>query len=366
VVGGLVPSRWRVGIVAGAVAVVAALLVACGSDGSGSASATQEELPVLEFQAPTDPGPRPFAPASDVRGPDTIQPQRVGEGPYGGTGSDLVCDRELLIDSLEARPGQLREWARVLGLAPDLPTVGRYIQGLKPVTLIQDTRVTNHTYESGAAVPFQAILQAGTAVLVNDKGVPVARCRCGNPLLEPIFYPRVRCNKCPPRYTPPPPCEPYSECYRPYPRPPIVIVDRFPPEETQTRTTGPVTAPPPAPTPAPAPAPTPAPAPAPAPAPPPEPVENPSAFWQPNSAIRYVPLTLYVSGFAPNATLSLTTTWPNGFTESGSLTVGPDGSGQSPGDDMGTDQHPDGTYTTVVTNPATGASATATVEIVPG
>lgn len=80
----------------------------------------------------------------------------------------------------------------MLGLAPDLPTVGRYIQGLKPVTLIQDTRVTNHTYESGAAVPFQAILQAGTAVLVNDKGVPVARCRCGNPLLEPIFYPRVR------------------------------------------------------------------------------------------------------------------------------------------------------------------------------
>ncbi len=33
---------------------------------------------------------------------------------------------------------------------------------------------------------------------------------------------------------------------------------------------------------------------------------------------------------------------------------------------MGTDSHPDGTYTTVVENPATGASATATVVIIPG
>ena len=62
------------------------------------------------------------------------------------------------------------------------------IRSLQPVTLTRDARVTNYSFEDGRAVGFQSILEAGTAVLVDRYGEPVARCRCGNPLSKPIFY----------------------------------------------------------------------------------------------------------------------------------------------------------------------------------
>ncbi len=49
-----------------------------------------------------------------------------------------------------------------------------------------DTRVTNHGYRDGAATSYQAVLQAGTAVLVDNHGVPRVRCACGNPLTPPV------------------------------------------------------------------------------------------------------------------------------------------------------------------------------------
>ena len=102
------------------------------------------------------------------------------------------------------------EWARVLGVEPTIKAVGTYITKLHPVTLTRDTRVTNHSFVNGRAVGYQAILAAGTSVLVDDYGNPVVRCRCGNPLLKPIFIPTAVCVGCPPRYTPPPAC-PYTE-----------------------------------------------------------------------------------------------------------------------------------------------------------
>jgi len=86
------------------------VLAACGSDDDSEAEKGQ----VVRFQTPTAKGPDPFtARATDVQGPDRVE---VGSGPYGGTGSDLVCDRELLIKSLKARPERLRAWAKVLDL----------------------------------------------------------------------------------------------------------------------------------------------------------------------------------------------------------------------------------------------------------
>jgi hypothetical protein len=188
--------------------------------GGGSDEASAQ---TVRFQQPTEAGPDPFTEPADVRGPDTIRPDpagtssgggSVGAGPFGGTGSDLVCDRELLIRSLRARPDRLREWARVAGVDPTYSAVARYIRSLRPVTLTRDTRVTNHSFVNGRAVPFQAILRAGTAVLVDRYGRPVVRCRCGNPLLEPVYYPKAKCLYCPPRYKPPPPCEPYYKKWR--------------------------------------------------------------------------------------------------------------------------------------------------------
>ena len=70
--------------------------------------------------------------------------------------------------------------------------------------------MTNHSFVNGRAVGFQSILAAGTSVLVDDYGNPVARCRCGNPLLKPVFIATATCIACPPRYKPPPAC-PYTE-----------------------------------------------------------------------------------------------------------------------------------------------------------
>ena len=48
--------------------------------------------------------------------------------------------------------------------------------------------MTNNGYANGAATPFQTVLEAGTAVLIDEYGVPRVRCSCGNPLSPPVSY----------------------------------------------------------------------------------------------------------------------------------------------------------------------------------
>ena len=45
--------------------------------------------------------------------------------------------------------------------------------------------MTQHGYRDGGSVDYPAILQRGTAVLVNQAGEPVAKCAGGNPLTSP-------------------------------------------------------------------------------------------------------------------------------------------------------------------------------------
>lgn len=219
--------------------------------------AAVEKLQNVRFERPEDTGEDPFTKPADVEGPETVEvggksasapaaaggsgDSSVGSGPFGGSGSDLVCDRELLIESLLAQPERLRAWAGVLDIEPTPKAVSAYIRSLTPVTLSVDTRVTNHTFVDGRAVPLQSILAAGTAVLVDKYGRPVVRCRCGNPLLEPIFYREATCTNCPPDYDPPPPCR-----YKPY-RPwhgyppeylPPKLRDPYPPEYPRPKRVG--------------------------------------------------------------------------------------------------------------------------------
>ena len=220
--------------VLGAVVVILAVLLLSGG---GRAPGTAENLQTVRFEEPTEAGEDPFTEPADVEGPETVPvgsgsappasgESSVGAGPFGGSGSDLVCDRELLIKSLLAQPDRMRAWAGVLGVEPTRRAVSAYIRSLTPVTLTVDTRVTNHTFVDGRAVPLQSILAAGTAVLVDKYGRPVVRCRCGNPLLEPVFYPKATCVHCPPKYDPPPPCR--YRPYRPwYPYPPEYLPPRL-------------------------------------------------------------------------------------------------------------------------------------------
>lgn len=186
--------------------------------------------------------------------------ESVEPGTFGGTGSNRVCDREKLIKALLAKPDRLKAWAEALGVEPTPEAVTAFIRKLRPVTLTRDTQLTNHSFTDGDVKAFQAILQKGTAVLVDKDGKPVTRCRCGNPLKEPIDLAEdTECVDCPKNYQPPPPCDYYDyddskyesyddqdfkgeysssdfqgKCYRPNPEPPPVEKgDEPPPTEDE-------------------------------------------------------------------------------------------------------------------------------------
>ncbi|MEU6063907.1 MULTISPECIES: DUF6777 domain-containing protein [Streptomyces] len=178
----------------------AALLVAgCARDGGRDAGPSGEVflLPVAAE------GPDPFT-GSTATGPDsavtrTAQSARpIGNavpvggvrsvsggtpGLYGGTARVGSCDVGRQIGYLAADPARGSAFARVEGITRT--AVPGYLRGLTPVVLRADTRVTNHGYRDGQAAGFQSVLQAGTAVLVDDRGVPRVRCACGNPLKPP-------------------------------------------------------------------------------------------------------------------------------------------------------------------------------------
>jgi hypothetical protein len=224
-----------IGVAALVAAVAAATVVLLSSGGSGTDTANAQ---TIHFQSPTDPGDNAFTPATDAPGNTTVRyppassggggvspssEPSSGHGTFGGSGSDYVCDREKLIKELLARPDRMRGWAETLGVDPTPQAVAKYIRGLRPVTLTQDTQITDYAFLNGHVVGYQAILQAGTAVLVDKYGRPVAKCRCGNPVTEADYSIKdAKCPGCPPNYTPPPRCkyrpyDPYDQQYSPDP-----------------------------------------------------------------------------------------------------------------------------------------------------
>ncbi|MEW2158794.1 DUF6777 domain-containing protein [Streptomyces sp. NPDC007189] len=104
-------------------------------------------------------------------------------GLYGGTAGVSGCDVERQIAYLTADRAKGAAFAGVAGVA--VSGLRGYLRGLTPVVLRADTRVTDHGYRAGKEAGYQAVLQAGTAVLVDDRGLPRVRCACGNPLTPP-------------------------------------------------------------------------------------------------------------------------------------------------------------------------------------
>jgi hypothetical protein len=176
------------------VLVVLAILVAAGG---GMLLARELSAPASVSLEPVDTaGADPFMASVgtdvlDVRPVAHTGGRRAGTTPgiYGGSGSDSVCDRGQLSRFLGAHPDRAAGWASVLGL-PDASssTVSRYVDGLTAVVLRSDTYVTNHGWSGGHVTSRPAVLQAGTAVLVDHHGNPVTRCFCGNPLSAPQSF----------------------------------------------------------------------------------------------------------------------------------------------------------------------------------
>ncbi|MEV6398664.1 DUF6777 domain-containing protein [Streptomyces sp. NPDC051907] len=178
-------------IATAAIALVAAVvLVVVFTRPGGGGSAAAEEI----YRDPVNSaGAHPFTPRTDTAAPGeepptTPQPpaQNVSgaeAGTYGGSKQRASCDVEKQIRYLDAAQDKKAAFASALDMTSG--EVPGYLRSLTPLRLSYDTRVTNHGYRDGAAYPYQSVLQAGTAVLVDAYAVPRVRCACGNPLKEP-------------------------------------------------------------------------------------------------------------------------------------------------------------------------------------
>jgi len=174
------------------VTAVAAVVLLLGAGGllvwtSGQASAEVLREPVRSA------GDNPFMPAVGQDQPDVPPPPNAGggfdgatPGLYGGTRNNAACDPAAMVAFLEANPDKAAAWAEAQGIP--VGQIRAFVERLTPVILRSDTAVTNHGFRDGRANPLQAVLQAGTAVLIDEYGVPRVKCACGNPLLPPLRY----------------------------------------------------------------------------------------------------------------------------------------------------------------------------------
>ena len=189
--------RTPTGTFVAACALSAALLVAgCGGDGDKDTKSSGE----IFLQPAAAQGPDAFTGSTATSmAAETPEPARSAQpahtpatptglrsvsgstpGLYGGTERVGSCDVERQIDYLTSDRSRARAFAQVEGISQ--ASVPGYLRGLAPVALRADTRVTNHGFSGGRATGYQSVLQAGTAVLVDNRGVPRVRCACGNPL----------------------------------------------------------------------------------------------------------------------------------------------------------------------------------------
>ncbi|MEU7601309.1 DUF6777 domain-containing protein, partial [Streptomyces sp. NPDC041003] len=157
---------------------------ASGPDPFTESTVTAETPPESPTASPASPtGPKtPGATGGTTTGTRSISGSAPGV--YGGTRDTASCDVEKQIKALSADPSKNAAFASALGIQPQ--SVPTYLRSLTSVQLRMDTRVTNHGYQDGKLTSYQAVLQAGTAVLVDDRGVPRVRCACGNPLGPPV------------------------------------------------------------------------------------------------------------------------------------------------------------------------------------
>jgi hypothetical protein len=172
-------------VVAIVAAGVAGALLFSGSDEASAATVDLEPI--------ASSGDNPFMPSVGTDQPDvTPPPESSGafpgntEGLYGGSLHQSSCEPEKMIAFLDAHPDKAAAWASVLRIRT--VDIRRYVGELTPVILRTDTAVTNHGFANGTATTIPAILQAGTAVLVDKYGIPRVKCYCGNPLTPPVVY----------------------------------------------------------------------------------------------------------------------------------------------------------------------------------
>ncbi|MGW7355542.1 DUF6777 domain-containing protein [Streptomyces sp. NPDC054802] len=186
----------------GLYAAVAALCVGPLAAGCGGESKAAEPEEIL-LQSSAAQGPDPFTASTATPGPPPALP-RVASAPkspsgggvtlrtmsgatpglYAGTQEVAACDMARQAGLLAAEKDKARAFAEGADVEPS--GIGAFLRGLTPVVLRADLRVTGHGFRDGSAVARQAVLQAGTAILVDQYGAPRLRCASGTPLKPPV------------------------------------------------------------------------------------------------------------------------------------------------------------------------------------
>lgn len=194
-----------VGIAIGAVVVLLLALIGGGAVFVAKRIAdtnTNDEV-VTVMTEPASTASNPFSPPPTTAGqastdvtvtnpvttPTPVTVKGGNAGLFGGTQKTSQCDKAKLIAFLNDNPEKAAQWARVEGISAS--DIAAFVNRQTQLILRSDTRVTNHGWENGTLTTFQSVLQNGTAVLVNDYGMPTVKCYCGNPLSAPANSTRV-------------------------------------------------------------------------------------------------------------------------------------------------------------------------------
>ncbi|MDA3001839.1 MAG: hypothetical protein O3C62_09175, partial [Actinomycetota bacterium] len=167
------------------------LTAACGG-GDKESSETSDGGSRKLFQPAGVVGPDSFAPTFSVASyqvdPGSLTSGTVsGSAPglyagrtYGGSGQN-ICDVEAMIKFLTFYEDRGRAWADVQGI--EFENLETYLRSLTPVFALQNLNVQMFGFKNGSSYGYDAVIAAGTAILIDDQGMPRARCACGNPLL---------------------------------------------------------------------------------------------------------------------------------------------------------------------------------------
>jgi hypothetical protein len=102
-------------------------------------------------------------------------------GLFGGMRGTTGCDADGLAGQLTDDEDKAAAFAEVQGI--DAGELADYIGALTAVILRYDVRLADHGFVDAEARRFEAVLEKGTAVLVDSGGVPRVRCASGSPLV---------------------------------------------------------------------------------------------------------------------------------------------------------------------------------------
>jgi hypothetical protein len=190
------------------VSVLALLLIVLGVVLVALLGAQPAAAAPVELEATSTTGANPFMPPAGADAPTVVPPPGADgnvsggtPGLFGGSGDDETCDREQMSRFLQQNPDKAVAWGAAAGV--DTDDIPAFLRDLTPMILRVDTYVTNHGFADGRLTSYPAVLQAGTAVLIDGYGTPRVKCYCGNPLtLPPPGEPQAFQGHPWPRFTP--------------------------------------------------------------------------------------------------------------------------------------------------------------------